>query len=57
MYQITMQHPQQGQAALKLGTQKRNLARAIAALAEENKLKCTVVVEVVPREVKFRSLA
>ena len=56
MFQIVVQHTQQGAPALKLHTEKRNLARAIALLGKENKVEVKVVVEVAPREVKFREL-
>ena len=56
MFIITISHPKQGVPALVLKTESRKLARAACELAGENKLESMVVVEVQPREVKFRGV-
>lgn len=56
-YEITLQHSQQGVPALKLNTISRSLARSLALLAQENKLKVEVVSEARPRVVKFKGVA
>jgi len=39
---------------LVLTTEKRSLARAVALVAKENELPCTVVAEVKARAVRFK---
>ena len=56
MYQIKIPHPQQGQAALRLQTENRNLARAAMMLGQENHLAVEVTEEVKPRVVKFKGV-
>ena len=56
MFTITISHPEQGQKAIKLTTSNRNLARAAKQLGNENKLDVKVMVEVAPREVKFKNV-
>ena len=56
MFTVVISHNQQGQSALKLTTEKRGLARAVALLGKENGLAVTVTEEVQPRVVKFKGV-
>jgi hypothetical protein len=55
-YEITLQHSLSDAPALKLSTISRSLARSIALLAQENRLKVEVVAEAKPRVVKFKGV-
>lgn len=56
MFHIVIPHNQQGQPALKLKTNTRNLARAARMLGNENGLEVKVTEEVEPRVVKFKDV-